>query len=166
MTTAEIPVSKPVPHLEGSAKAALQAMVNRPFLETERYQQQQWRANRKGAHFEIILFEMRLVARMADLGVPMFAHSVVRTQGEQNKVFLEGHSKKDGNAPYAHQRAACDVVHSIHAWNLTRDQWNVIGHVGKEVAKQLGLDVVWGGDWKDPWDPAHWELADWRTRSY
>lgn len=161
-----MPKLSPQADTEGNAKAALQAMTNRSFLETEKYEEQQWRANRKGAHFEILLFEMRLVARMAQLGVPMFAHSVVRDQGTQNRVFLEGLSKNDGTRAYAHQRAAADIVHSTRAWDLTRDQWNVIGHVGKEVAKQLGLEIIWGGDWKDPWDPAHWELKDWRNRSY
>ena len=26
----------------------------------------------------------------------------------------------------------------------------------------IGVKVVWGGDWTRPYDPAHWELADWK----
>ena len=39
----------------------------------------------------------------------------------------------------------------------------MIGGVGKEVARKMGLRVTWGGDFKSLYDPAHWELTDWRT---
>ena len=56
---------------------------------------------------------------------------------------------------------AVDIIHGTKAWDLTRKQWEIVGHMGKEVAAQLGVKVVWGGDWKF-YDPAHWELANWR----
>ncbi|MDV4070305.1 hypothetical protein CMT45_01075 [Elizabethkingia anophelis] len=28
----------------------------------------------------------------------------------------------------------------------------------KSVAKELGIGIVWGGDWKSPYDPPHFEL--------
>lgn len=28
----------------------------------------------------------------------------------------------------------------------------------KKVAKGLGINIVWGGDWKSPYDPPHFEL--------
>ncbi|HCZ8394869.1 TPA: M15 family metallopeptidase [Elizabethkingia anophelis] len=28
----------------------------------------------------------------------------------------------------------------------------------KSVAKELGIGIIWGGDWKSPYDPPHFEL--------
>lgn len=147
---------------EGDARAALRAIVNRPFLETPKWRQQQWTANREGADEAILAFEKRMIKEMAALGVPMFAHNMVRTPQEQRAVYVQGHSNHDGTKPYAHRKHAVDIVHSVFAWGMTRDQWAVIGHVGKECGRRLGIELVWGGDWKRPYDPAHWEIAGWR----
>jgi hypothetical protein len=57
---------------------------------------------------------------------------------------------------------AVDMVSTNYAWELTKAEWFAIGVIGKRVAERLDIDVVWGGDWTRPYDPAHWELADWR----
>lgn len=143
----------------------MRALVNRDFIQTRTYEKQQWKAVRENAHLLILEFADAMVARMAYLGVPMYAHTIVRTRDEQKRVFAEGYSNHDGTKPYVHEHCAVDIVHSKFAWNMTLDQWNVIGHVGKEVARLRGIKIVWGGDWKRPWDPAHWELAEWRERA-
>lgn len=28
----------------------------------------------------------------------------------------------------------------------------------KKIAEELGIPITWGGDWKDPYDPPHFEL--------
>ena len=35
---------------------------------------------------------------------------------------------------------------------------NIADHI-KEKAKQLGIKIVWGGDWTKPYDPPHFQLA-------
>lgn len=149
----------------GDSRDALRAMVDRDYLGHPRYQEQQWRAERQGAHLLIVEFEKAFVKKCAEYGVPMFAHCVVRTREEQARVFREGHSKTPPTGQWAHQHCAVDVIHSKYGWNLTRDQWNLLGHIGKDVAKVRGIDIVWGGGWRSPWDPAHWELAHWRERA-
>ena len=63
---------------------------------------------------------------------------------------------------------AVDIVHSVKGWGLTDRQWLVVGHVGKEVAAAKGFKLEWGGDWRNKpsdiigWDPAHWQVTDWR----
>ena len=142
--------------------SALRVMVDPVFLKSEKHQEQHWRANRQGADPRIIQFERALIRRMAKLGVPMWAHNMVRTPAEQMAVFVQGHSQKDGRGPYAHKAWAVDIVHGTKAWNLPDESWKLIGHLGKEVAASIGVKVVWGGDWTRPYDPAHWELADWK----
>jgi hypothetical protein len=141
---------------------ALRGMADEPFLLSRNYQEQQWRAERKGAHPNILIFEKLFVRRMArQLKVPVFAHNMIRDLGYQQQLFDEGVSKaKPGKSPHQYG-CAVDIVHGTKAWNLTKEQWLLMGHIGKELATHLGVDVVWGGDWKF-YDPAHWELANWR----
>lgn len=143
---------------------ALRGLVNRDFLASRKWQEQQWRANRTGADAGIVLFERKLIKAAERLGVPLFAHCVVRTPEEQLLLFQGGQSKDspaDGRWP--HRKHAVDVVHSVRAWNLTNKEWAVIGHLGKEVAKASGVKVDWGGDWKSFYDPAHWEISGWKN---
>lgn len=144
---------------------ALRKLVDNDFLDHPRYQEQQWRASRKGAHLLILEFEKAMVKRCRELGIPMYAHTVVRDQDTQQRLFKEGFSKTPGTSEWAHEHCAADIVHSRYAWNLTKDQWKLLGHIGKEVAQTRGIAIVWGGDWKSPYDPAHWELAQWRERA-
>lgn len=146
----------------GDYRTALRAIVDKAFLKTEKYQTQQWRADRTRTHPDILLFEMLLVRKLRKLGVPMFCHQAYRDHGHQNELFAAGKSRaKAGESPH-NWGLAVDVVHGRLAWNMPKMSWDLIGHVGKEVAKQHGIAVEWGGDWSF-WDPAHWELSDWKS---
>lgn len=151
-----------VPGLGTDAYAdELRGMVDRAFCFSERYNVQQGRAERTGAQPDIVEFERKLVRRAFKLGIPLFAHTVIRGSADQNKAFREGKSKaRAGESPH-NFGAAVDIIHSTKAWGLTQRQWAILGHLGKEVAAQAGLAVTWGGDWKF-YDPAHWELTNWR----
>ena len=142
-------------------RAALDGMVAREFLRSRKYQEQQWRASRIGAHSLLVDFEAALIGRFEKLGVPLFAHEFVRTAARQEELFKLGHSKARAGSSAHQYGLAVDIVHGIRAWGLDRKQWKLIGHVGKEVAAAKGIAIVWGGDWKF-YDPAHWELRDWK----
>jgi hypothetical protein len=145
-------------------EAALRALVDRPFLKSPARGEQFWRANRCGMPPDLWDFERVFTRRMAEHGVPMFAHCVLRGREEQERLYAEGRSKaKWGESPH-NFAMAFDFVHGTKAWDMTPKQWSIIGHIGKEIAKSRGLKVAWGGDWSF-YDPAHWELADWRVRS-
>lgn len=142
---------------------ALAGLVDRPFLATQRWQEQQQRAFREGAHPKVLKFEKAFIRRMKKAGIPMFAHTVVRTAQEQAYLVSQGVSKDspdDGLWP--HRGCAIDLVHSVKGWNMNEDEWKLIGHLGKEISAQMGLSMIWGGDWSF-YDPAHWELKKWKT---
>lgn len=146
--------------------AALQGMANAQFLLSRNYQEQQWRADRKGAHPNILIFEKLFIRRMQNVTVPVFAHNMIRDLGHQQRLFDEGVSKaKPGQSPHQYG-CAVDIVHGTKAWKLTDEQWLLMGHIGHELAGQLGIKLVWGGNDgpgdKFAWDPAHWQLANWR----
>jgi hypothetical protein len=146
----------------GEYGAEMRGLVDKAFCNSERFGDQQHRANRIGAEPDILEFERKLIKRARKLGIPLFAHCVVRTGLEQDQLYVMGHTKaRAGGSPHNYG-AAVDLVHGTKAWNLTRKQWAIIGHLGKEIATQSGLKLVWGGDWSF-YDPAHWELRDWRA---
>jgi hypothetical protein len=152
---------------------AIAAMQNPGFIKTPKYKEQQWRAYRLGAHPDIVAFTTTLVARAFKLGIPLMPHCIVRTVVEQNSAYARGVSWTPGNKPYPHRAYAVDVIHGMFGW---MDQpaiphaWDVIGHLGKEVSISLGIPTTWGGDWdgdgdssdERKYDPAHFELANWR----
>jgi hypothetical protein len=153
----------------GDSREAMRSLVDKPYLDTSRYEGQQWRANRKGAHLLIVEFEKAFIKRCAEIGIPMFCHCMVRTPDEQRQLFKDGYSNDSpDDGMYPHKACAVDIVHSKYGWNLTVDQWAVIGHIGKEVAQLRGIKITWGGDWKTKrfpnGDPAHWELTEWEER--
>lgn len=142
--------------------AALRAMVARDFIGTARQKAQAWRAYRVGCHPDLVEFEKRLIRRFEKLGVPLFAVEMMRNPERQTELFVKGLSRaKAGQSPHQYGLAV-DIVHGLRAWNIDKKSWDIIGHIGKEISLQSGIPVTWGGDWKF-WDPAHWELKNWRT---
>lgn len=144
---------------------ALSAMRNQAFIKSPRYQEQQTRAKLAGAHPDIVEFSRKLVKSAAGLGIPLFPHCVVRDRDDQLKAFATGVSKDSpADGLWPHRFAAVDLIHGTLGYMdnpVIPNAWRVIGHLGKEVANSMDLPIVWGGDWKF-YDPAHWELRDWR----
>jgi hypothetical protein len=86
---------------------------------------------------------------------------MIRGKAYQEKLVAQGRSKaKFGKSPH-NLGCAVDIVHSLYHWEIDKLCWDIVGHIGKQVAKRVGVDVVWGGDWRF-YDPAHWELRYWK----
>lgn len=149
---------------------ALAGLVNREFLHTERYQEQQRRAVREGVHPKVLKFEAAFVRRCKRIGIPMFAHCIVRSADEQAEMVRKGVSKDSpDDGAWPHRGCAVDLIHSVKGWQMNDDEWKLVGHLGKEISAQMGLSMTWGGDFEPRnaagvgWDPAHWELRNWKA---
>ena len=113
-----------------------------------------------------------MVRELAALDIPAFSNEIYRTEERQAQLLRAGRSKVSFGAHNVGM--ATDVVHSLFAWDMSEVEWRIFGVVGFQVAARMKIRVVWGGDesklpgaFSDPadsfrWDPAHWELADWR----
>lgn len=141
----------------------MRGLVNRKFLASENYQNQQLRAVREGASPLLLEFERVMVHRMKRLGIPMFASEVIRTAERQNDLYALGNSRaKGGQSPHQHGLAV-DIVHSVRGWALDRKEWDLVIHVGFQTANSLSIKVVNGSTFTGLYDPAHWELEGWRA---
>lgn len=164
------PPPPPAPVPDTGYSQALAGMVDKLFIKSTTFGDQQRRADYRGSHPIIYEFGALLVLRMQRLGVPMYVHCLWRDKEAQETAFKLGHSKVQWPDSPHNRGCAVDIIHSRHLWDLSPRQWQIIGHVGKEVAAAKGFKLVWGGDWKRypdaqiGWDPAHWQLADWRER--
>lgn len=142
--------------------SSLRVLINREFVSSQRYKDQQMRAVREGAHPDILEFEKRFVTRMRKQHIPLFAHCVWRTKTEQDDAFKRGVSKAMwGDSPHNYGLAV-DLIHGTKGWELDPKSWALLGHIGKEIAVQQGIRVTWGGDFRSLYDPAHWELQEWK----
>ena len=144
---------------------ALDAMRNPGFVKSPKYQAQQARASRVGAHPHILGFTDKLVRRAAALGVPLFPHCIVRSYDEQISAYTRGMSRDSpADGLWPHMAFAVDIIHGTLGWMdepIIFNAWAIVGHLGKEVAASMDIDIDWGGDWKFR-DAAHFELRGWQ----
>lgn len=132
------------------------------FFTDETYLAQGERADWQFVDRDLMMFAARLVEKFRSAKIPLFVHGAFRSREQQERYFLQGTSKVRWPRAAHCQGAAVDIVHSFFAWELSKQEWAMVGKVGKDLAANLGFRVVWGGDWKNFPDPAHWELPDWR----
>lgn len=140
------------------------------FLDRALLERHDTLANWSGVRSLLGRFAGEFIAEMGRYQVPMFAHGAFRTRSAQEAAFAAGHSRaRWPRCPHC-VGAAVDIVHGRYGWNLTRQEWSHIGHIGKLVFSRLvdeagnlpDVSVIWGGDFKSLYDPAHWELSRWR----
>lgn len=148
---------KPLPKNLQEAAALL---VDRPACESTGYKNKQiydW----EGVHPDIIEFTQRMIKELKRRGIPFYAFELMRTPERQERLKKQGRSKA-GPWRSAHQYGcAVDLISYTKLWDITPAQWLLIGTIGKEIARKMGIKIIWGGDWKF-YDPAHWQLADWK----
>ncbi|MCT4228725.1 M15 family metallopeptidase [Elizabethkingia anophelis] len=101
----------------------------------------------------------------------------VRTLKRQQELFAQGRTKpgiKVTNADGVknksnHQAKADGFGHAVDLYPFFLGQVQVnhkdtiknlklISDHIKKTAKELGINITWGGDWKSPYDPPHFEI--------
>lgn len=114
-------------------------------------------------HPDIVRFWEKFSDELARRKMPFKPFEMYRSNDRQARLIKQRVTKAGpGKSPHNYGMAV-DVVHAYKYWDLTRNQWDVVGAIGKEVARKAKIKIEWGGDWKF-YDPAHWELAEWRAR--
>lgn len=164
----------PVDNAEWDTPKRLQAPG---FLRTASYVAQQQRADWQQTDDRLRLLAAKVVIRAGKLGIPLYVHSAFRTKAEQDELVR----RKVTKAPYprsAHNIGeAIDLVHGVYHWDLTKREWlylhwlvtDELRKLNANLPKSRKLAVNWGGDDGTAtdnfrWDPAHWELLDYRAR--
>ena len=130
--------------------------------------------NLKRVHPDLVMLMQEAIT---DTPVDFTIVAGVRTTSEQQALYAQGRTKpgiivthKDGVRKKSNHQVKEDgfgyavdlypyvdgkvqVNHpKVHEWLK-----QISIHV-KAVAKCLGIKIIWGGDWKNPYDPPHFEL--------
>ena len=152
------------PDLDPRLKAHDRLKVGKAYFTSSVYLSQQDRADWAYTDPRIRFFAGRMAHELRRRLVPIYAHSAFRTPQEQRDLQRKRVSKASfPMAPHT-QGKAVDLVHSRFHWNDMRpEDWAYLGKVGKTIAARHAIPITWGGDWKKFYDPAHWELSDWRS---
>lgn len=118
---------------------------------------------------------MRWAALFVELarkrGIPLYVHSAFRTEAEQARAVADGHSRTPYPRSAHNSGEAVDIVHGVYHWTLTKQEWSMLHVLGlravdlvnRDLKKVDHLVLTWGGSWSF-YDPAHWEIADYRAR--
>lgn len=124
---------------------------------------------------------MRWSAQFIELararGIPLYTHCAFRTREEQERLRAQGFSKASWPNGAHNIGEAVDIVHGVHHWEMTTQEWYYLYTLGKEALRRVNaklpkgqkLALNWGGDDQTStdtfrWDPAHWEIIDYRKR--
>ena len=94
-----------------------------------------------------------------------------RTKSDQEKYYKKGTSNaKFGQSPHNyHPSLAVDIIPypvpktSNGEWDNNSEIWDDMSMLVKEISKELGIDITWGGDFKSLVDKPHFEIANWKS---
>ena len=153
------PVQLPADHQAAMSRLTDYNVVNSyPFLERD------VAVSRANVPEDFLRFIQAFTAELKRRGMPFFVHCIFRDRDTQNRLQAQGVTRARWGQSAHNYSMAVDIVHYGQFWDLTELEWNVVGAIGKEIARKRNLAVTWGGDWSF-YDPAHWELSDWRKRT-
>lgn len=150
-------------NLPGSHMGAAQSLVAPLVVKSVDYLNRVHKVSRDGSDPDIVDFATAFLRDLQRRSMPFFVHCYVRSNAQQDTLYSQGVTKaRAGQSPH-NWGMACDIVHFGRFWELTQKEWAVVGEIGKEAARRRNIKITWGGDWKF-YDPAHWELTDWKKR--
>jgi hypothetical protein len=156
------PVSAVTVRLPPDFKGAVARLTDWNSVKDARHQRRRASVDVAGAHPLIVDFYVAFQRELERRGMAFYAHEFYRSDERQNELYAKGVTKARGAEGPHNYGCAVDVVHSMRFWDLTPKEWDVIGAIGKEVARKRHVKLTWGGDFRSIYDPAHWELTHWR----
>lgn len=142
------------------------------FIQSDNYIRQQERADWNHADIRLMYWSARFTEAAKKRGIPLYVHCALRGEAEQRRVYAAGNSKARYPSSAHNIGEAVDIVHGVFHWDMTRAEWDYLHTLGKlvldrvnaELNKDQKLHLTWGGGFKSLYDPAHWEVADYRQR--
>lgn len=131
------------------------------FFTAEHFLKRHNSADWQHVDWRMKVFAARFIEACRKRGIPMYVHGAFRSKEQQLALYKKRVSNSTWpRAPHC-QGKAVDIVHGRFHWEMTKAEWALMGKIGKDVARKLGFSIEWGGDWRSPWDPAHWQMEDW-----
>lgn len=110
------------------------------------------------------------MARKRD--IPLYVHAALRPKSVQNALVAQGRSRAKYPRSAHNIGEAVDIVHGVFHWSMNESEWSLLHALGNMALDRCNaylkgpfkLSLTWGGDFKRLYDPAHWEITDFRNR--
>ncbi|WP_323717584.1 M15 family metallopeptidase [Paracoccus aminovorans] len=142
------------------------------FLRSPSYTVQLERADWNHCDPRLMYWAARFVDAAKKRGIPLYVHCALRGEAEQKRVYAAGNSRARYPSSAHNIGEAVDIVHGVFHRQMTRDEWRylhvlgqlVLDRVNAELPKAQKLNLTWGGNFRSLYDPAHWEVSDYRNR--
>lgn len=129
----------------------------------------------KGVHPDLVRL---MEAAIVDSPVDFTIVEGVRTAERQKQLYAQGRTTKGDIVTYSngvtsksnHQVKADGYGHAVDLYPFVDGKLRMsepyvvpkLREISKHIkakAAKLGIKIVWGGDWKKPFDPPHFQLA-------
>ncbi|AXH76644.1 MAG: peptidase M15 [Microviridae sp.] len=132
-------------------------------LETTLYRDQKvknwWRTSRATSFDpDLLNFALHFTKHCEKLTIPMWIAKGYYSYDQQTRDFIMGRSHKMAGDSAHNYGMACDIIHSRWGYTLDNKCWELVYHIGNEVAHAMGVKVRWGGLSR----PEHWEIPEWQ----
>lgn len=161
---ADIERRPPAPKVPQTGSDAASTLFAPLVVQSNAFKERELRAERGNSDPDLVDFATHFTRALKDRGFPFFPIEWERGRERQDALKAQGLSRASWGQSAHNFGMAVDVVHFGRFWQLSRAEWAVVGLIGKEVARKRNIKIRWGGDW-DFYDPAHWELSDWKVRA-
>jgi len=122
--------------------------------------------NMKGVNKILVQLAHKALARSkSDFGI--IKNGGLRTAEMQNELYRKGNSNLDGYILISHHQLgnALDLVPYVggkYTWSNNK-AFEDINKAVLEAWKEMnirGVQLDWGGNWKNPYDPAHYQIKN------
>lgn len=151
--------------------------VGSAYFTLDTYLTQSARADWQHADLRLQWWAALFIEYARKRGIPLYVHAASRSEADQTAAYQAGHSKTRYPNSAHNIGEAVDIVHSVYHWDLTPKEWQFLQVLGRRALLRVNttlkkadqLSLNWGGDDGTPsdkfrWDPAHWEISDYRSR--
>lgn len=161
-----------IPELPEGAWFVPQRLTAPTFCSSTGYLSQMEKADWAGVDPRLKYWAALFVETARKRGIPLYVHTARRGRAEQDKLKALGRSKAAFGKSAHNIGEAVDIVHGLYHWDMHKAEWDllhvlgrlVLDRVNAQLPKDRKLQLTWGGTFKSLYDPAHWEISDFRLR--
>uniref|UniRef100_UPI0025ED276C M15 family metallopeptidase n=1 Tax=uncultured Sphingomonas sp. TaxID=158754 RepID=UPI0025ED276C len=160
----------PLPDTAWTAPERLKAPLH---FKSEAYMRQVRRADWSFCDVRLVVWAAQFQMMAKQREIPLYVHAALRSKAVQDAHRRNGTSKVKYPNSAHNIGEAVDVVHGTYHWDLNKAEWNLLHALGRLALDRVNtrlkaadkLSLTWGGHFKTLYDPAHWEISDYRHRT-